>query len=171
MFFHAPGRFESGAYEVNRRSKRALVESAKAHGTLVYCGEAPVAWCQFGPSEELQRIDRKRGYEPTSPDAWRLTCLFVDRAHRRLGLSGVAVDESLHAMKKLGVRSVESYPVEGVLSASMLWSGTPRLFERHGFKRVARLGKTSWIYSVSLNEWDEPRGLYTTPGDRSPRAA
>jgi acetyltransferase (GNAT) family protein len=150
MFFHKRGGFDSRAYESNRKAKRALTEEAKAHGTIVYCGGDPVAWCQYGPREELPRIDGKRGYRPTTADPWRVTCLFVAPGHRKSGLAGLAVKESIRAMKKLRVKTVESYPVEGRTSASLLWMGTPHLFESLGFVRVGPLGKGNWIYSLNM---------------------
>lgn len=151
MFFQVTGGFKVGAYEKNKREKRGLVRRRKAHGTIVYCGGEPVGWCQFGPREELPRIDRKRGYLPTSDDAWRITCLFVARDHRRTGVAVTAVASSIEAMKSLGVASVEAYPIDGIMSATLLWSGTPELFERLGFKRVRQLGKSSSIYSLRLD--------------------
>jgi GNAT superfamily N-acetyltransferase len=147
-FFHTTGKFDSKAYDGNRRRKHSLVVEGHAHGTIVYCGTEPVAWCQFGPKEELVRIDGRRGYSPTAEDAWRITCLFISRAHRRMGFADMAVAKAVDAMKKLRVKSVEAYPVEGRLSATFLWSGTPELFERAGFSRVGPLGKNSWIYSL-----------------------
>ena len=150
MFFHKRGGFDSHAYERNRKAKRALTEEGKAHGTIVYCGSDPVGWCQYGPKEELPRIDGKRGYTPTSAEPWRVTCLFVAPGHRKSGLAGFAVEESLRSMKKLGVGTVESYPVEGRRSASLLWMGTPHLYESLGFAKVGPFGKGSWIYSLKL---------------------
>ena len=150
MFYHVPGKFNSGAYDANRRAKRRRVRERIAHGTLVYCGGAPVAWCQYGPQEELPRIDRRRGYTSAFKGAWRITCLFVGKGHRRMGIARIAISESMRLMKKEGVESVEAYPVEGKLSASMLWSGTPELFEGLGFSRVSRLGKNSWIFCAML---------------------
>lgn len=150
MFFHKPGNFEAKAYTQNKESKHALVDQGKAHGTIVYCGDDPVGWCQFGPREELPRIDHKRGYEPTFSDPWRITCLFIAPGHRRSGFAGLAVKESVRAMKKLKARAIEAYPVGGKLSATFLWSGTPSLFEGAGFSRVRPLGKKSWIYALSL---------------------
>ena len=109
-----------------------------------------MGWCQYGPKDELSRIDRKRGYVQTAEGAWRITCLFVSRDHRRAGVARHAVKESLRTMKRMGVQSVEAYPVRGRTSASFLWSGTPELFEEFGFSRVEPLGKSSSIYSVSL---------------------
>ena len=150
MFYHKPGSFDSRSYAKNRSAKLALVGRGKAHGTIVRCGRDPVGWCQFGPREELPRVDRKKGYVPTAEDAWRITCLFISRGHRKLGFAELAVKESVMAMRELGVRKVEAYPVEGKLSASFLWSGTPSLFEGAGFSRVGPLGKTSWVYSLQL---------------------
>ena len=150
MFFHHVGKFKENDYARNKGAKRALVMRGKAHGTIVYCGADPVGWCQFGPKEELPRIDNKKGYKATSDDAWRITCLFITRGNRKMGFADLAVRESIRAMKKLGVRDVEAYPVEGKLSASFLWSGTPELFEGASFVRVRPLGKKSWIYSLKL---------------------
>jgi len=150
MFFHKRGDFDSRAYEHNREAKQTLAAEGKAHGTIVYCGGDPVGWCQFGPKEELPRIDGKRRYRPTAGDPWRVTCLFVAPGHRKSGIAGFAVKESLKAMKRLKVKAVESYPVEGRRSASLLWMGTPHLFESLGFARVGPLGKGSWIYSLNM---------------------
>lgn len=150
MFFHSPGGFDARAYETNKEAKHALVQRGEAHGTLVYCGSDPVGWCQFGPRQELGRIDRKRGYAPTAENPWRITCLFVAPGHRRSGLAKLAVRESVRAMKKLKAKTIEAYPVEGGSGATFLWAGTPRLFEGAGFSRVRPLGRKSWIYSLQV---------------------
>jgi len=149
-FYQRTGHFDANAYEGNRRAKRKLVKEGMAHGTIVLCGEDPVGWCQFGPREELPRIDTRKNYAPTAEDAWRVTCFFVSRGHRQQGFGELALTESISAMRKAGVRSVEAYPVEGERSATLLWSGTPALFEKAGFSRVGPLGKNSWVYSLSL---------------------
>jgi GNAT superfamily N-acetyltransferase len=109
-----------------------------------------VGWCQFGPKAELPRIDTRKNYVQTAEGAWRITCLFISRGHRRKGFARYALKESVKEMKSLGVRSVEAYPVEGERSATNLWSGTPALFESLGFSRVRPLGKNSWIYSLAI---------------------
>lgn len=150
MFYHGCEKFDSKAYAENREAKRRLTSGGRAHGTIVFCGMDPVGWCQYGPKEELPRIDKKRGYRSTSPHAWRVTCLFVAPGHRRSGLATFAVKESLRAMKKAGIKAVEAYPVEGERSATLLWSGTPKLFEEAGFSKAWPLGRGSWIYRQQL---------------------
>ena len=67
----------------NRRQKKELVEHGLAHGILVYAKGEPVGWCQYGPREELSRIDNKRNYRELSlgtgnENLWRISC-FVGR--------------------------------------------------------------------------------------------
>lgn len=151
MFFHHRGEFNPKEYGANREAKRALVQEGRAHGMLVYCGEDPVGWCQFGPKAELPRIDGKRRYAPTAENPWRITCLFIAPGHRRLGFARLAVVESIRSMKELGAGAIEAYPVEGGSTANFLWAGTPHLFEGAGLSRVAPLGKKSWTYSLRLS--------------------
>jgi len=47
--------------ERNRRDKKTLVKQGQSHGILVYAHGEPVGWCQFGPSQELPRIDNNLG--------------------------------------------------------------------------------------------------------------
>jgi GNAT superfamily N-acetyltransferase len=150
MFYHKPGRFDSKAYDLNKETKHSLTLEKKAHGTIVYCGGEPVGWCQFGPQEELARIDRKRGYKPTAKRPWRITCLFIAPGHRRSGLAKFAVRQSIKTMKSAGAQTIEAYPAEGERSATLLWSGTPHLFEGAGFSKVGPLGKGSWTYSLRV---------------------
>ncbi|HYB07734.1 MAG TPA: GNAT family N-acetyltransferase [Nitrososphaerales archaeon] len=152
MYFHRRGKFEVKAYAKNRETKRALTTEGKAHGTIVYCGKDPVGWCQFGPKEELPRIDGKRGYKPTSDNLWRITCLFVASHHRRTGVAKFAVHESVRAMRNLKAKVIEAYPVESASSASLIWMGTTRMFESEGFTRVGPIGKRSWVYSLDLRK-------------------
>jgi hypothetical protein len=80
------------------------------------------------------------------PD-WRITCVFVDRGRRR-GVSSAALAGALEEIERLGGGTVESYPdeVDGrSVSASFLHNGTVALFERHGFERTRRIGRTRWV--------------------------
>src|SRR5579871_268193 len=89
MFYHRErpnGSLDDPARaEANRSDHRQLVEGGGAHGILVYEGDEPVGWCQFGRREELPRIERGRKYAALAgvrgaPAAWRITCFFVDRS-------------------------------------------------------------------------------------------
>jgi GNAT superfamily N-acetyltransferase len=136
--------------EQNRAEKEVRVGEGRAHAALVYDGEACVGWCPFGVPDELPRIKNRRAYLDGLGDLpdWRTTCFFVDRGRRRRGVSSAALAGALEEIGRLGGGTVESYPdeVDGrSVSASFLHNGTVSLFERHGFERTRRFGKTRWV--------------------------
>jgi hypothetical protein len=138
--------------KINRRDKKALVKKGRSHAILVYSGKIPVGWCQYGPREELPRIDAGRGYKKLNPEygdkkLWRITCFFVDLAYRDRGVSKFALKAALESIRKQGGGIVESYPVVSKKMAAVpewRWFGTPGMFQREGFKQVGPLG-TTWV--------------------------
>jgi len=133
---------------INRRDKAAFVREGRSHAILVYDGRTPVGWCQYGPADELPRIDAGRGYHkvgrPTGSERlWRITCFFVAPKHRGHGVAKLALNAALRSIRDQGGGVVEAYPV---VSAGMTsvpewrWFGTPNMFRREGFETVARLG-------------------------------
>jgi GNAT superfamily N-acetyltransferase len=150
MGFHAEGVGRGKTVAQNRAAKEARVRAGRAHAALVYDGATCVGWCQFGPTDELPRIKRRRAYEDglTALPDWRITCFFVDRAHRRSGIASAALAGALGEIARLGGGTVESYPEDAEgrsVSGSFLHNATVSLFESQGFERTRRLGKHHWV--------------------------
>ncbi len=130
----------------NRREKRELVDRGCAHGILVYERGEPVGWCQYGPREELPRIDnspkyRRLALEDDKDMLWRITCFVVDKRHRQRGVASAALKAALEAIRKKGGGLVEACPVSKTDQGSnYMYSGTVKMFEKAGFKTVAPLG-------------------------------
>jgi GNAT superfamily N-acetyltransferase len=149
---------ERRAGEGNRGRKERLVNEGRAHAALVFDGDAAVAWCQFGPPEELPNIYHRKEYQAgleTLPD-YRLTCIFVDKTHRGQGLAGVALRGALDLIARAGGGVVEAYPqdTEGQqVSTTLLYSGTRGLFEQAGFGYDRRKGKYHCVMTKTV-----PRG-------------
>jgi GNAT superfamily N-acetyltransferase len=145
---HGEGWGKSAA--LNRAEKEARVREDRAHAALVYDGGQCVGWCQFGVPDELPRIKNRRAYLDgldELPD-WRITCFFIDQGHRRQGVASAALAGALEEIARLGGGTIESYPDEvddRSVSASFLHNGTVAMFERQGFKRTRRIGKTRWV--------------------------
>jgi GNAT superfamily N-acetyltransferase len=164
MHFHRARLNEAGKTRAersvtNRRDKKALVDQSRAHGILVYADGEPVGWCQYGPQEELPRIDRSPNYRELTSKAkkklWRITCFVVDKKHRRRGVGSAALEAALKAIKKRGGGVVEAYPIVrwDELRSSELrrrgrapsfgnvsTHGTVSMFEKQGFKVMAPFG-------------------------------
>jgi GNAT superfamily N-acetyltransferase len=144
----------------NRRQKRKLVEKGCAHGILVYADGEPVGWCQYGPREELPRIDNKRIYREFAPKIgteklWRITCFAVLKKYRQRGVASAALKAALEAIKKRGGGLVEAYPIipweqlcrEGIGRCGHAPSfgnssthGTTSMFEKAGFEKAGSFG-------------------------------
>ena len=147
----------------NRREKRELVECGRAHGILVYANGEPVGWCQYGPREELPRIDNSHNYRRLAPEQgsinlWRITCFVVDRKHRRRGVAAVALQAALESIEKKGGGLVEAYPLihwdklrrseiqrrgHAPSFGNMSTHGTASMFAKQGFETVAPFGSSN----------------------------
>ncbi|MEJ7648479.1 MAG: GNAT family N-acetyltransferase [Nakamurella sp.] len=163
VWFHLypepPERRELG----NREFKHALVLAGRAHAALVFDDAEPgtaIAWAEFGPVEELQNIHHRKEWEKTTqqhPD-FRITCLFVDRDHRRAGVATAAVRGALGLIAAQGGGIVESYPHDvpagKKTSSSFLYNATRTMYERLGFEYLRPKGKGNCVMSRTIEPSD-----------------
>ena len=142
-YFHTMSAEKERTYEANKALKCRLVEEGRAHAALVFDGEQAVAWCQYGSPAELPNIYHRMQYDDeldVLPD-YRITCLFIDKAHRRKGLSAVALKGALDLIAAAGGGIVEGYPHDNAgTKKSVLYDGTRALFERAGFDYIRSKG-------------------------------
>jgi hypothetical protein len=134
--------------ENNRALKERLVREGKAHAALVFEGDVAVAWCEFGSCTELPNIYHRKQYDAEAdlyPD-YRITCLFVDKRHRRHGVSIVALHGAIDLIAQAGGGVVEGYPhdTQGK-KQSVLYNGTRRMFEDAGFELVRTKGMKNTV--------------------------
>jgi GNAT superfamily N-acetyltransferase len=99
--FHAEKTFTA---EGNRALKQRLVEEGRAHAALVFDGDQAVAWCQYGSPEELPNIHHRKEYEASldQPPDYRITCIFVDKTHRRKGVTAAALRGAVDLIAQAG---------------------------------------------------------------------
>ena len=131
----------------NCQQKRELVENGCSHGILVYAKGEPVGWCQYGPKEELPRLDNNPRYRRLAPEdgrerLWRITCFVVDKKYRKRGVASAALRAALTAIRSKGGGLVEAYPITN-WGAYADWFGTTSMFRKEGFKIVAPFGKSN----------------------------
>jgi GNAT superfamily N-acetyltransferase len=157
-WFHTMHAEKTFSAEDNRALKQRLVEEGRAHAALVFDGDVAVAWCQYGPPEELPNIKHRKQYEAglvKLPD-YRITCFFVDRNYRRDGVAALALRGALDLIAQAGGGLVEAYPQDTggkKITASFLYSLTRNHFERAGFSYDRPTGKNHCAMSKTV-----PRG-------------
>ena len=153
----------------NRRQKRQLVLNGHAHGILIYVKGEPVGWCQYGPREELPRIDKSPHYRgPTAKAAaklWRITCFVTDKKHRRRGVAAAALQAALESIKRQGGGIVEAFPLlpweelrrseirrrgHAPSFGNSSTHGTVAMFEKQGFQPVCPFGRLNVLMRKTI---------------------
>lgn len=139
-----------------RTLKEELVKSGRAHAALVFDDDGLAqGWCQYGSSDELGlKHHREYAKDPPPRARWRITCIFVDKRHRGLGVARAALEGALVQIAAAGGGRVEaiSEVTEGREAHDrFLFSGTVELFEQHGFTRGRQVGKHAWIVSREID--------------------
>jgi GNAT superfamily N-acetyltransferase len=152
-YFHTFEAEKTHTAEGNRDLKQRLVDGGRAHAALVFDGDEAVAWCEYGAPEELPNIYHRKEYEATLdrlPD-YRITCLFVDKSHRRQGVTAVALRGALDLIAQAGGGIVEGYPHDNEgQKVSVLYNGTRPLFERAGFSYVRPKGTKNCVMRTTV---------------------
>ncbi len=137
--------------EAGRPYKEWLVQRGQAHAAVVFEGDVAVGWAQFGPPAELPNIHHKKDYQTglVSPPNYRVTCIFVDRNHRREGVAAVALGGALDLIAQAGGGVVEGYPQDLAagkkISSSFLYNATRSTYEKAGFTYDRPKGKNHCV--------------------------
>ena len=143
MWWFEPGsEFERMKGESNRLAMKARVEAGEMPGILAYLDGAPVGWCAFGPREIYPRLKSSRLLkEIDDQPVWSVVCFFVDRRHRRKGLTSALLLAVIDVVRMRGGRIVEGYPnlpKPGGHGDPFVYTGLSPAFLRAGFEEVAR---------------------------------
>jgi GNAT superfamily N-acetyltransferase len=133
------------------------VERGCSHGILVYAQGQPVGWCQYGPREELPRIDNSRKYRRLAAEGtqklWRITCFAVLKEYRKRGVASAALKAALEAIRNKRGGLVEAYPItrwESYAFGNESTHGTASMFAKEGFEVVAPFGSTRFSTHVLM---------------------
>jgi GNAT superfamily N-acetyltransferase len=138
--------FEKGKGAGNKRAMKRIVDAGETPGLLAYAEGRPVAWCALAPRETYPLLENSRVLARVDDKpVWSVVCLFVERSHRRKGISARLLRAAAGYAAKHGARIVEGYPVEpkkGTIPDVFAWTGLPSAFAKAGFVEVARRSPT-----------------------------
>ena len=129
----------------NKLHMKELVWENKPTGVLaIYDGQA-IGWCAFAPREDYLKLKNSRVHKPIDNlPVWSVTCFFIDKNFRRMGISVAMLKGLIEVARKKKVKVIEAYPTiptQDKLPDSFAWIGLYKSFERAGFKIVDRTSK------------------------------
>jgi GNAT superfamily N-acetyltransferase len=128
----------------NRRRIRGLVAGGRLPGLLAYRDGRPVGWVSLGPREEFGRLQRSPTLKAVDDQpVWSIVCFFMDRRERGKKVGTALLDAAIRYAAERGATIVEGYPVDPTdrhISNADAYTGVISMFERAGFREVARRG-------------------------------
>jgi GNAT superfamily N-acetyltransferase len=141
MYDFVEGKTNGG----NKQAMKDLVWANKPTGILgIYEGQA-VGWCAFAPREDFIKLSKSRVHKPIDDlPVWFVTCFFVDKNFRRMGLSVAMLKGLIEIARKKKIKVIEAYPTiptQEKLPDSFAWIGLYKSFERAGFEIADRTSK------------------------------
>ena len=132
-----------------RQIQKSIVDSKIVPGLLAYSEGYPIGWVAVEPRSEYPKLAHSRILKPVDDqEVWSVTCFFVEKKHRRKGITVELLKAAIEHVTNHGGKIVEGYPVavNQVAPGPFIFTGTASAFEQAGFKEVARNSPTRPIY-------------------------
>jgi GNAT superfamily N-acetyltransferase len=141
--------------EGNRAYKERMVREGVAGAALVFVEDLAVAWAQYGAPADLPNIHHRKQYEQgvVTPPDYRITCIYVDKRHRRAGLAAAALRGAVDLIAGAGGGLVEGYPQDTPgrkMNPSFLYNTTRHTYEEAGFTYDRAKGKNHCVMTRSV---------------------
>jgi GNAT superfamily N-acetyltransferase len=146
-YYRVRGRSWANATpEGNRRELEGLAArdpaDHSAPGLMAYREGRAIGWVSLGPRDDYDRLAHSKVLAPLDDvPVWSIVCFVVSRRARGKGVAAALLDAAISYARDHGCSALEAYPVdpgEGRISAASAFHGTLSMFERAGFRVVAR---------------------------------
>jgi len=138
--------FSENKYVRNKRLMQGLVSAKKPVGLIAIYKNEPIGWVAFAPREDYIRIERSKALKRIDDKpVWSITCFFVKKEFRKMGLSQMLIKGAIDHAKKNKIKTLEAYPFipySDKVPAAFLWFGVLSAFTNNGFKIVQQNGKS-----------------------------
>ncbi len=145
--------YEENKGEGNRQLQKSIVDSKTVPGLLAYSEGYPIGWVAIEPRSQYPKLAHSRVLAPIDDkEVWSLTCLFVEKKHRRKGVAVALIQAAAEYAASRGARIVEGYPIDsqGEASPVFIFTGTASAFKQAGFKEVSRAAPTRPIFRLTI---------------------
>ena len=150
MYWKLRGKaFDEARESETRQMHKSIVDSGVETGLLAYLHGEIVGWVAVEPRESYPRLAHSRILKPVDDESvWSVTCFFVARDFRHLGISVELLKAAVEHVRSRGGRIVEGYPTETAdsMPAPFVYTGIASAFKQAGFREVTRRSATRPIY-------------------------
>jgi GNAT superfamily N-acetyltransferase len=139
--------FSSGSKARHRKVMEAAARDGgregRAPGLIAYQDGETVGWVSVGPRDDYERLAYSRVLAPVDDKpVWSIVCFVVGRRSRGQGIANALLDAAIDYARDHGATRLEAYPVDLAagkrIGSGEVYRGTLSMFERAGFKVVAR---------------------------------
>jgi len=150
MYWKLRGKeFSENSGDNARQMQKAIVDSKTVPGLLAYSEGYPVGWIAVEPRSAYPKLAHSHILKPIDDqEVWSITCFFVEKKHRRKGITVELLKAAAGYVKKQGGKIVEGYPVDAQQNQSdaFVYTGTASAFKKAGFIEVVRNSPTRPIF-------------------------
>jgi ribosomal protein S18 acetylase RimI-like enzyme len=152
MYYRRSGA-SSKASQENMKALQSLVGSGNVPGLIGYQDGSPVGWISLGTRKDYAKLQRSPVMKPVDDKpAWSIVCFFVDPRARGRGVAEQLLKAAIDYARSQGVTLLEAYPIDKKerSHADSMWFGAKSMYDRAGFKEVARRKDTRPVVRKSL---------------------
>lgn len=144
MYYRRSGPGSHGVSDkVNKRALKSLVDGGTVPGLIAYRDRRPVGWISLGPREDYPRLERSPVMKRVDQKpVWSIVCFFVDPKERGQGVTRALLRGAIDYARSQGATLLEAYPVDKKARSYPDWFGAKSMYDRAGFKEVARRKET-----------------------------
>jgi len=154
MYWKLRGKdFSENTGNTARQMQKAIVDSKTVPGLLAYSEGYPVGWIAVEPRSAYPKLAHSRILKPLDDQpVWSITCFFVEKKHRRKGITVGLLNAAVEYVRTQGGKIVEGYPVDTQQNQSdaFVYTGTASAFQKAGFVEVARNSPTRPIFRFTI---------------------
>jgi len=153
MYYRKSGRGVTSSAETNKKALKSLVDEGYVPGLIGYERKNPVGWISLGPREDYAKLRRSPVMKPVDDKpVWSIVCFFVDPRARGKGVAKALLKAAIDYARSRSAILIEAYPVDRAVRShpDFMWFGAKRMYDRAGFKEVARRKKNRPIVRRSL---------------------
>jgi len=144
--------YENGKGQRNQLKFFKLIQKGLPLGILAFKEDESIGWCSISPKRALVRLEKSRLFKTIeATPTWSITCLFINKNHRNMGLSVALIRAAAKYAFENGAVIIEAYPIipkTTRIPAAFAWVGFINSFSKAGFEKKAQPSENRLIMQI-----------------------